>query len=217
MISIYIVHEMVLLGNVIASALEDEKDIKIIGYTSSKSEALQYLKENPVDIVLISSRLPDHGSMELINDLQQINQELDFIVIGISEKRETILHYVEAGASGYVSKDSSIEDLIGTIRLANRNMAVLPPSITSALMDRLSEYAEIFSDLEMGVLEKAGLTNREVEILTFLGKNMTNKEIADQLVIEVGTVKNHVHSILEKLKVSSRKDAATYLALIHRN
>ena len=216
MISIYIIHEMVLLGNVIASALEDAEDIKIVGYSSSKQEAIQYLQEHPVDVVLVSSHLPGNDSIEAIKELQQIDQELDFIVIGISENRQAILHYVEAGASGYVSEDSSIEDLIATIRLANKNMAVLPPSITSALMERLSEYAEIFSDLEIGVVENADLTNREIEILDCLGKNMTNKEIADKFFIEVGTVKNHVHSILDKLKVSSRKEAATYLALIRR-
>jgi DNA-binding NarL/FixJ family response regulator len=216
MISIYIVHEMVLLGNVISSALEDANDIKILGYTSSKEEAVQFLQEHAVDVVLVSSRLPEHGSVDLIKQLQEINQELDFIVIGISEQRETILQYVEAGVSGYVSKNSSIDDLIATIRLASKNMAVLPPSITSALMDRLSEYAGIFSDLEMGVLENAGLTDREIEILNLLGKSFSNKEIAEELFIEVGTVKNHVHNILEKLKVSSRKEAATYLALIRR-
>lgn len=216
MISVYIVHEMVLLGNVLASALEDAEDIQITGYTSSQEEALQFLQDNPVDVVLISSRLPGNGATELIHAMQSQDEDLHFVVVGISENRETILHYVEAGASGYVAKDSGIEDLLATIRLTDQNMAVLPPTITSALMERLTEYAEIFSDLEMGVIEKAGLTDRELEILGCLGKKLSNQEIADQLFIEVGTVKNHVHSILDKLKVNSRNEAATYLALIRQ-
>ncbi len=216
MICVYIIHEMELMGNILASALEDEKDIQIAGYTADKATAMEYLQHHDVDVVLISSHLPENGSTQLIHQLQEKDEQLDFVVIGVSENRETILHYVEAGVSGYVAKDSGIEDLLATIRLTNQNMAVLPPSITSALMERLTEYAEIFSDLEMGVVEKAGLTDRELEILLCLGKSMTNQEIADTLFIEVGTVKNHVHSILEKLKVSSRKEAATYLALIRQ-
>lgn len=72
----------------------------------------------------------------------------------------------------------------------------------------------MFADLETGVIESADLTSREVEVLELLGQNLTNQEIAERLVIEVGTVKNHVHSILNKLDVSTRDEAATYLALI---
>ena len=163
-----------------------------------------------------NTRLPENGATALIHAMQNQDEDLHFVVVGISENRETILHYVEAGASAYVAKDSGIEDLLATIRLTDQNMAVLPPTITSALMERLTEYAEIFSDLEMGVIEKAGLTDRELEILGCLGKKLSNQEIADQLFIEVGTVKNHVHSILDKLKVNSRNEAATYLALIRQ-
>jgi DNA-binding NarL/FixJ family response regulator len=72
----------------------------------------------------------------------------------------------------------------------------------------------MFADLETGIVENAGLTPRELEVLELLGQNLTNQEIAEHLVIEVGTVKNHVHSILDKLNVNTRDEAATYLALI---
>jgi len=74
----------------------------------------------------------------------------------------------------------------------------------------------MFSDIENNVSDTTGLTSREIEVLELIGKDLTNQQIAEHLVIEVGTVKNHVHSILEKLNVSSRKEAATYLAFIRK-
>lgn len=216
MIRVFLLHEMRLMCNVLASALEDESDIEIVGSATSFDDALEIIAHTDVDVILTSSKLPDQGSIRLIHKVQEINSSIDLIVIGLTETRERVLHYVEAGASGYVSKDSSIGDMISAIRLAQQGKAAVPPAITAALIERLTEYAQIFADLEMGVVESAGLTERELEVLGLLGKNMTNSEIADELVIEVGTVKNHVHSILNKLNVSSRSEAATYLALIRK-
>ena len=217
MIRVFLLHEMRLMCNVLASAIEDEPDIEISGSATTLEEAVKALEQgDDIDVILTSSQLPDQGSIRLIQMVQEVNSCIDVIVIGLSETKERVLHYVEAGASGYVSKDSSIDDMISAIRMAQQGKAEVPPSITAALIERLSEYAHIFSNLEMGVIETAGLTQRELEVLELLGKNMTNNEIADELVIEVGTVKNHVHSILSKLNVSSRSEAATYLALIRR-
>ena len=85
------------------------------------------------------------------------------------------------------------------------------------MMDRLTEWAQLFSDVEAVIDQPADLTPREREILELIGEGKTNQEIADHLVIELGTVKNHVHSILQKLDVDSRHKAAAYLALISDN
>ena len=84
------------------------------------------------------------------------------------------------------------------------------------MVKRLSDLAQMFSDVENSVTDTAGLTSREHEVLELIGKGHTNQEIADELVIEIGTVKNHVHSILDKLNVDSRGEAAAYLAFIKK-
>jgi two-component system nitrate/nitrite response regulator NarL len=84
------------------------------------------------------------------------------------------------------------------------------------MMERLSDLAQMFSEIENSVTDDADLTSRELEVLELIGKGLTNQEISERLVIEVGTVKNHVHSILEKLNVSSRGEAAAYLAFIRK-
>jgi DNA-binding NarL/FixJ family response regulator len=83
-------------------------------------------------------------------------------------------------------------------------------------MERLSDLAHMFSEVENNVTDTTSLTARELEVLELLGKGFTNQQIAEQLVIEIGTVKNHVHSILEKLNVRTRSEAAAYLAFIKR-
>lgn len=100
------------------------------------------------------------------------------------------------------------------MRAVQSGEALVSPNIAAALMSRVSELAQLFADVESGLNEAADLTPRECEILGLIGQGLTNQEIADRLVIEVGTVKNHVHSILQKLEVGNRRDAAAYLAVI---
>ena len=214
MIRIYLVHEMELINNVICTALESQTDIKVVGSTTSVSQAHQDIKNGAVDVVLASNRLPEQGPIRLLRKLREDSLDINLIVIGMTETRQQVLHFLEQGASGYVTKDSTIDDMVAAIRLANQGKVEVPPEINTAIIHRLREYSRIFMRLETSVLESAQLTDRELEVLDLLGQNYTNTQIADTLVIQVGTVKNHVHSILSKLNVSSRREAAHYLALL---
>jgi two-component system NarL family response regulator len=214
MIHILLVNEIRLMCNVLAAALEDEADIKVVGCATSVGEALEILGREDVDVVLASTRLPDRGALRLTETITEAQPSTDVLVLGVTEKKESVLQYVEAGAVGYILKDDSVEDMVAAIYAVQQGKALVSPKIASALMERVTELAQMFADLETGVVESAGLTPRELEVLELLGQNLTNQEIAERLVIEVGTVKNHVHSILNKLNVNTRSEAATYLALI---
>ena len=214
MIQVLLVNEIRLMCNVLNAALEDEPDIKVVGCATSYKEALEILNRSDVDVVLVSTRLPDRGALRLTETITNDQPTTDVVVLGVTEKKERVLQYVEAGAVGYILKDDTVEDMVASIQAAQQGEALVSPEIAGALMERVSELASMFADLETGVIDSAGLTTRELEVLELLGQNMTNQEIADQLVIEVGTVKNHVHSILSKLNVNTRDEAATYLALI---
>lgn len=214
MIRVLLVNEIRLMCNVVAAALEDEPDIKVVECATSVEEALEKIYHENIDIVLVSTRLPDRGALRLTEAVTETNPTMAVLVLGVTEKKERVLQYVEAGAVGYIVRDDTVEDMLAAIRAAQKGNALVSPEIASALMERVSELAGMFADLETGVIENADLTSREVEVLELLGQNLTNQEIAERLVIEVGTVKNHVHSILNKLDVSTRDEAATYLALI---
>ena len=217
MIHILLVNEIRFMSNVIASALEDEPDIKVVGSATSVEEALEVIALEHIDLLLVSTRLPDQGALRLTEAVTEKTLTTDVLVLGVTEKKERVLQYVEAGAIGYVLKDDTVEDMLETIRAAQEGKAFISPKIASALMERVSELAGMFAALETGIIEQADLTSREIEVLELLGQNFTNQEIAERLVIEVGTVKNHVHSILNKLNVNTRDEAAAYLALIDQS
>ena len=105
-------------------------------------------------------------------------------------------------------------ELLKNIRAADNEEALVPPDVAYALLSRLNELAQVFSEVQTSIDEPVDLTPREQEVLELIGKGFTNKEIAKRLYIEVGTVKNHVHNILKKLDVNTRDDAAAFLALL---
>ncbi|MFZ6030175.1 MAG: response regulator [Chloroflexota bacterium] len=214
MIRLLLVHEILLMCNILTAALSDEPDIEVVGYATSTEEALDKIQKFKADMVLTSSHLPECGALHLVESISSRVPSTQVLILGITEKRERVLQFVEAGASGYVTKDSTMDDLLNTIRATHHGTAVASPQITAALIERLSDYAQMFSGVESSVIENAALTPREIDVLELLGRNFTNQQIAEQLIIEVGTVKNHVHSILNKLNVNTREEAAAYLTLI---
>lgn len=212
MIRVLLVTEMELVSNVIASVLEDERDIEIVGRATSVDEALVRVSE--ADVALVSTRLPDNGALRITEAVVGENPAVKVLVLGLRESQEEILRYVEVGADGYVLRDNSVDKLLENVHAAADEEALVSPDVAYALMSRVTELAQLFSDVEAGIGDPADLTPREREVLALVGEGLTNQEIADRLFIEIGTVKNHVHNILQKLDVSSREDAAAYLALI---
>jgi len=215
MIRVLLVNEIRLMSNVIRSVLEEEPDIEVVGGVTSLDEALALASKS--DVVLVSTRLPGDGALKLTTAIVEAHPSVKVLVLGLTETKGQVLQYVEAGATGYVLKDDSVDDLLSHVRAAQSGEALVSPDIAAALMSRVGELAQLFADVESGLNEAADLTPREREILELIGQGLTNQEIADRLVIEVGTVKNHVHSILQKLDVGNRRDAAAHLALIEES
>ena len=212
MIRVLLVNEIRLMSNVVAATLEDESDIQVVGSATTIEQALN-LAAN-CDVVLISTRLPNEGALELIRALNEQYPEVKSLVLGLAESEEEILQYIEVGARGYVLKDDSVQELLRNIRAASSGEAMISPEIAAALMNRVNELAQVFAEAA-AIPDAVDLTPREHEVLQLIGQDLTNQEIADRLVIEVGTVKNHVHRILQKLNVNSRQDAAAYWAIIN--
>jgi two-component system NarL family response regulator len=215
-IRILLVNEFRLIGNVIVAALEDETDIHVVGCVTTPKEALEIVQENDVDVALVSTRLSEEGAINLTRAITDFAPSTKVLALGLTEEKQRVLRYVEAGATGYILKDDSLDDLIETVRAAQEGKVFVSPQIAAAMMERLSDLAQIFSSVENNVADTPGLTSRELEVLELIGKDFTNQEIADHLVIEIGTVKNHVHNILDKLNVGSRGEAAAYLAFIKK-
>lgn len=216
MIQIVIVDRVRLICEVISAALEDESDIHIAGVATNQEEARTLLEADEIscDVILISTSLPGNQSLELVKLCKQVDPKMKVLVVGLPEAEPVILTYIEAGATGYILKEDSVADLLKNIRAAHGGEAIVSPQIAMSLMSRINELAEEITDFDISYYSE--LTNRERQVLDLIGEGLSNQEIADRLFIELGTVKNHVHRVLDKLNVSNRNDAAAYLVLVEQ-
>jgi len=213
MIRILIVNDSKLTGGMVACALEDEPNMEIVATATTIEEAKSYLRRGNIDLALISSRMPEYGAMDLINHLQ--DSEVKIVLMGLSEPENQIMEYIEAGIEGYVLRDGSVEDLVKAINFMDKKEAQIPPGIAYDLMSRVAELSLVLEKLNSKeLIQNEELTSREKDVLKLIEEGHTNKEISDKLVIEIGTVKNHVHNILSKLNVGTREEAASFFALI---
>ena len=215
--NVLLVFEVRLIADIFASVLEDEPDMEVTGFVSTREEALAFLRTKSVDIALISAGLPHQDALELTRSMTECAPATKVLIVGLSDdNQQDTLRYIEAGAAGYILNDSSLKDLIEMIRLAEKGEARVSTRMAGAMMERLFRLASVFSAVENRMDGDVRLTSRELEVLQFISEGLTNQEIAARLVVEVGTVKNHVHRILEKLNVSSRQEAAAYLAFLKK-
>lgn len=215
MISLLVVHKIRLTCDLTAAALRGEPDIKVYDCAYSADEALAKLARRPVDIALVNINLPDNQALRFTRAVARSNHRAKVVITGLVPSKAAILHYIEEGAAGYVLEEDSLADLVRKIRRVHANEFLVSPRIGGALAARLAELKRQVAELRAlsaaePFREQAELTARESEILQLIDQGYSNAQIAESLVIEMGTVKNHVHNILRKLDVQSRKHAVIF-------
>lgn len=223
MIRVLLVNEIQLTCHILAAVLDEEPDIGVVACASSAEEALDRVGD--CDLALVSTDLDNNGSLELVRAIKAAAPATKVLMLGLAESEEHVLPYVQAGAFGYVLPDDSVDELLNRIRTASENRALVSPHIAAALISRLNDLSQLAAGESarlgtgLGAVLRGddgtlSLTPREREILELIQRGLANQEIADELTIEVGTVKNHVHNILQKLDVGSREDAAAVASLM---
>jgi DNA-binding NarL/FixJ family response regulator len=157
-------------------------------------------------------KLSDNKAWQLLRTIVSKNYAVKVLVTDIIQSNAAILQCIEQGAAGYVYEDESVTDLVQKIRALCHNEFLVSPSVAAALIARIAELKRCAHDVEQNKLNGQwdDLTPREREVLELLAQGLSNQEIADTLVIEVGTVKNHVHSIFRKLDIRERQHAALF-------
>jgi len=191
--------------------------MEVVAQATTVEAALKKVKTHNCDIILVSATLPENGALTLTKEISRNYPATKVLVVGLPESTNAILQYVMAGASGYVLQDVTVDKLFKNIQAVQEDKALVSPTIAAAFMDHIAQLAHISARPYLEPDAYAELTPREIEVLDLIGEGFTNQEIADQLYIEVGTVKNHVHNILKKLDVSSREDAAAHLPFIQHD
>lgn len=213
MIDLYVVRAACAAKDPLMSVLHGEPDFNIRGCTDNSDTALAFLAKNPVAVVLISHDLPEGTALQLVYTLVNHEPPVKVLITDVPKVDDIIIHFVEEGAAGYVCSDESWADLVKKIRAVAEDEFLVHPDIAATMMARIAELKQLLIELDGGNLARpetiyADLTQRELEVLRLLGQEKSNQEIAQALTIELGTVKNHVHNLLRKLDVCSRKHAA---------
>ncbi len=213
MIRLFIVDEIQLMVDVLKSALEDEGDFTIVGHTTSADAVRAQLDDTPTDIVLVSATLPQTAVLDVIHAAKEKKRDAQVVVLGLPDIQDQILAFIECGADGYVLRHDSIDSLLETIRAVHQGTPQVADDVVAALMKRVNELSTFCKEV-LSNLDGVNLTEREREVLALVAQGHTNAAIADELCVEVGTVKTHVHHILRKLNVDNRKEAAKYFPLL---
>ena len=213
MVRVFMVHEHRLVGDLIACALREREEFSLVRNIYDVNHVIEHLQQTVVDIILISMTLSDSAALPLVRAVSEEYAETKVIVTNLIQSKSAIVQCLEEGAAGYVLRDESLSDLARKIWEVYQNKFQIPPDITMALVARMAELKRLATTLgstndihlENNFNE---LTPREHEVLNLLAKGQSNQEIATNLVIEVGTVKNHVHNIFRKLDIHERQHAA---------
>ncbi|MBT9330098.1 response regulator [Paracidobacterium acidisoli] len=186
-------HPVVRAG--LSSMLSRQEDMTLVAEFAGASPMVDFVSHAPVDLVLLDLRMPGMSGIEAIRALRQSSPGTKIVVLSSFEFDEEIYQAVEAGVRGYLLKDMSGDDLMQAIREVYEGQLCFPRRIAQRLEDRK---------------RRANLSPREREILGFVAKGFTNKEIAAALHISQFTVRNHINHLTSKLEVSDRTEAAFF-------
>lgn len=182
--------------------LTHEPALAVVGMAASREAAVVAARALQPDVLLLDLAMTD--SRDLVRELQAAGSSVKVVAIGLIEAEGEVLSCVEVGVAGYVPREGSLEDLVAAVESVGRGELLCSPQVAGTLLRRLAALSRERAPDPDG----PRLTLREREIVGLIDRGLSNKDIARQLCIEVATVKNHVHNILEKLSVRRRGEAA---------
>ncbi|HMF98492.1 MAG TPA: response regulator transcription factor [Vicinamibacterales bacterium] len=205
MTRVFIVVGIRLYREGLAQLLDAQDEFTVVGTAASGRTAAAQIEQMTPDVALVEMGLPD---LDAIADaLAARSSPIPIVAMGIADPDSDVPACAERGATSYVTREASVEELTGTIRRAAMGEVICSPRTAGTLIRRVGTLA---AQLKPG-LATVPLTRREREVAALMGEDLSNKEIAARLRIEVATVKNHVHNVLDKLRVHRRTDAARLL------
>jgi two-component system nitrate/nitrite response regulator NarL len=209
-IGILIVSAIRLYREGLAQVLSRFDSLAVVGQQADREGTLACLPAMVPNVVLLDMSTPE--SHAIAREVKAVGPSISIVALGISESEAEVLACAEAGVAGYVTRDESVEGLVATVKSAVRGELRCSARVAGSLVRRVAALAAERDP----VLAKLRLTDREFQILHLLEQHFSNKEIAVRLGIEVATVKNHVHNLLEKLNVHRRADAARLVGSARR-
>ncbi|SFS99137.1 response regulator [Marininema halotolerans] len=204
-INVLLVDDHAVLRDGLSNIISLESDMEVLGQANNGEEALEMIELLSPDVVLMDINMPGMSGVEAIRQIRERQLKVAVLILTMFDRDEYLYESIRAGAMGYLLKDAPSADVVGAIRSAYRGESALHPVMARKLLDNISGEKKT----DRGTGEDA-LTPRELDVLGFMVKGLSNKEIAKQLYISDKTVKIHVSSILKKLHVKSRSQVIIY-------
>jgi len=189
----------------LAAVLSQEEDLEVVGQAGNGLEAVAQARKLRPDIILMDLQMPEMDGVEAIQKIKTETSDIGIIILTTYETDDYIFRGIEAGARGYLLKDSSPEDVLKAIRTVHQGESLIQPRVASRLIDR-------FTQLSHAPASQDVLSSREVQVLQLIATSAANKEIANELLIGESTVKTHIIHILNKLGVKGRTEAVAEAA-----
>ena len=206
-IKLLLVEDNRILRDGIKALINKQADLRIVGAFEGNHDTLIQARRLKPHVILIDLGLRNENGLHVVTTLTKEFPQIRIIGMGLIPSQRDIVEFVEAGAAGFVLKDATVKDVLGTIRAVARGVKVLPPLLTESLF---THVVEIALRKGRGKLPNAvRMTAREREIIILIAEGMSNKKIAQHLNLSPYTVKSHVHNILEKMALHSRLEIAT--------
>ena len=207
-ITVVIADDHALFRRGLTMVLESEPDIDVVGEANDGHEVVTLAEKYMPDLVLMDVRMPGRGGIDAAQAIKDAVPHTKILMLTISDEEEDLYDAIKVGASGYLLKEISIEEVADSIRQVHAGQSLISPSMASKLLTEFAAMAR--KDEEKQQMPTPRLTDREMEVLTLVAQGLNNRDIAKELFISENTVKNHVRNILEKLHLHSRMEAVVY-------
>jgi DNA-binding NarL/FixJ family response regulator len=200
--AVFLLAQNRLLREALARVLDKKTDISVVGASAFSSSTLEQIVATATDVLVMDSFTATVSNREFLREVQRGVDGLKIVMIGMDAEEQEFIQSVREGALGYVLKDASALEVVATVRAVASGEAVCPSQLSAALFRYIARQSDQLPSFRVKV--NLGLTGREQQLVSLIGRGLTNKEIASQLQLAEQTVRNHVHRMLRKVGASDR-------------
>lgn len=209
-INVILVDDHQIIRDGIKAFLKDDSDINIVGEADNGKQLLQLLEENQPDLVLMDINMPEMDGYEATKLLQKNYPDIKILILSMLDHEKYVSKMLNAGASGYILKNSGKDELLCGIRQVSRGYKYICTDLALTFLNKLHRDFSPETNNEPGVKKVAELSQRETEVLKLIAEGLTNAEIADKLFTSKRTIESHRQNIIEKTQVKNTASLIKY-------
>jgi NarL family two-component system response regulator LiaR len=198
-----VVDDQTVVREGLVAILANYPDIEVIGQAADGIQAMVIIKKEKPDVVLLDMVMPNQDGLTTIPKIKEVAPNTRILVVTAFAENDLVYQAIKAGALGYILKDATRDQLLQAIRDVDQGRASLQPSIAVKLIQEINHPTELIYTADP-------LTRRELETIRLIARGLSNQEIADKLVVNERTIAKYVSSILDKLQLANRTQAALY-------